>query len=463
MNSSSWPERMDAGDWHWQRATGELHGPGGIQRLEPKVMDLLCLLAQEPGRVWSREQLLAALWPGLVVGDDSLARTVSKLRQALEDDAKAPRWIETIAKRGYRWIGAPTAAVRAQPGAEKTTAERESANRSDLEGVPTQAQVSESDAARTPSATPVSEHQVGLPRRWTGRLAMGAAVMLTMGLLGLLWHSQTSLKRSSQTAPTTDTSRLLARADDYYFQFSRADNEAALELYQRVLGMDPEHPIALAGLANALTQRAIRWPTAPGPDAVEFTRLSDARRSGHLDREPALSQLRRARQLAESAVAHAPESAAAYKALGLVASAQGELVQGLQAHQRAVALDPQAWPAMINLADVLEQLERADEALPWFERAYAAMEMEYARNPAQVRHWQEALGVLIADRWHRRGKLSAAETWYRRVLTISPLHPDATRGLAAVLQQGGDADAAARLCAELQQRLGPEAACQLGP
>ena len=39
--------------------------PAGVQRLEPKVMDLLCLLASEPGRVWAREELMTVLWPGL--------------------------------------------------------------------------------------------------------------------------------------------------------------------------------------------------------------------------------------------------------------------------------------------------------------------------------------------------------------------------------------------------------------
>ncbi|KAF1717141.1 hypothetical protein CSC74_08140 [Pseudoxanthomonas yeongjuensis] len=65
-------------------------------------MDLLFVLAAHAGQVVTREQLMTRLWPGLVVGEDSLARTVSKLRQSLGDDAKAPRYIETIAKRGYR-------------------------------------------------------------------------------------------------------------------------------------------------------------------------------------------------------------------------------------------------------------------------------------------------------------------------------------------------------------------------
>lgn len=310
-------------------------------------------------------------------------------------------------------------------------------------------------AAAAPAPAPAH------PRTRTPRFAALAIGLVALAAALAWWTGAGGPPQADAGAvpAPVDAVQLLARADDFYFQFSRADNEAALELYQRVLGLDPDNPAAVAGLANALTQRAIRWPTPPGPGAVEYTRLGDALAAGHLAREPAASQLRRARQLAEAAVLRAPASAAAYKALGLVASAQGELEQGLAAHRRAVELDPAAWGAMINLADVLEQLGRDDEALPWFERAYAAMDADYARNPAQVQRWQEALGVLVAERLRARADLAGAERWYRRVLAIAPLHAGATRGLAAVLAQGGDADAAARLCAELAQRLGPAEAC----
>ncbi|WP_394003224.1 winged helix-turn-helix domain-containing protein [Luteimonas sp. WGS1318] len=430
MTSTTWPARVDAGPFSATPASGELSGPGGVQRLEPKVMDLLCLLASEPGRVWSRDDLMARLWPGVVVGEDSLARTVSKLRQALDDDAKAPRYIETIAKRGYRWIAAASAA----PHAAQTAAA--SADGPDVR-------------ITHASSSPARGVRYGV--------ALAGVVLLAAGV-GAYMMMRGAAPPTPPAAGTTTT--MLTRADQYYFQFSRADNEAALELYQRVLGLDPDSAAAMAGVANALAQRAIRWPTAPGPEAVEFTRLGDALAHGHMAREPARSQLQRARQLAETAVARAPDSAAAYKALGLVLSAQGEAEAGLAAHMRAVELDPDAWTAMINIADLLEQSGHAAEALPWFERAYDVMALTYDDNPVQVRHWHEALGVLLADRYRVQGDLPRAEAGYRRVLALSPLHVDATRGLAAVLAAGGDEAAATRMCLELELRLGPAAACK---
>lgn len=420
MNTHASGTDLRIGEWSVDSAAGELSGVSGAIRVEPKVMDLLLLLASQRGQVVTRERIMGALWPGLVVGEDSLARTVSKLRQALGDDARSPRYVETISKRGYRLLAEVGVAMSA-------------------DGMPTTA----------PTVAPVSAARNH--KKWLGVAALGMA-----GLIGLGW-----LFGRGQAPPVSSdgSDLLISRADDYYFQFFRADNEAAIELYQRVLGLHPDHAPALAGLANALTQRAIRWPESSGTGPTEFTRLGDALNNGHLDREPARAQLQRARQLAERAVVVAPDSAAAHKALGFVAGAQRRFDAALVSYRHAVALDPDAWGPLINIGDVLEISGRDDEALAYFEQAYAAMGRAYDRNPVQVRPWYAPMGVLIASRYRARGDLPTAEAWYRRVLTQSPLQPEATRGLADVLRTGGDTAAADRLCAELMQRAGAGAAC----
>lgn len=72
------------------------------KRIEPKLMAVLCQLADRSREVVLREELKATVWQGLVVGDDAVNRAVFSLRNALGDDAKAPKFIETIPKRGYR-------------------------------------------------------------------------------------------------------------------------------------------------------------------------------------------------------------------------------------------------------------------------------------------------------------------------------------------------------------------------
>lgn len=439
MKTTACAGELRVGAWRVDREACALHGPDGEQRVEPKVMDLLCLLAAHPGRVLSRETIMDALWPGLVVGDDALARTLSKLRQALGDDAKSPRYVETIAKRGYRLLAEVEVIV-----AGAVSDDRDASLPSDA-------------SSATRGAVPSRLRLWGWPS-----IAITVVVLLIVVVVVFVlpanFRNRTSDPRES-AARVEDTSHLLTRADDAYFQFSRADNEAAIELYQRVLGLRPDDPAALSGLANALTQRSLRWPEPAGDGPTEFTQLRDALANGHLARPQAKQQLQRAQLLAERAVALAPESSAAHKALGFVASARGDVDAALVAYQRAVALDPDAWGALINIGDVLEIIGRDAEALPYFERAHAAMARGYARNPAQIRPWHARLGVVIAERHHARGDRAAAEGWYRKVLAQSPLHPEATRGLAALLREGGDAAGADRLCAELVQRLGAAQGC----
>ncbi|MES9913699.1 MAG: winged helix-turn-helix domain-containing protein, partial [Candidatus Sedimenticola sp. 4PFRAG1] len=66
------------------------------------VMALLVYLAENAGKTVSREELFDALWPGVVVSDDTLTQAVIKLRKALGDSAKNARYIQTVPKRGYR-------------------------------------------------------------------------------------------------------------------------------------------------------------------------------------------------------------------------------------------------------------------------------------------------------------------------------------------------------------------------
>jgi DNA-binding winged helix-turn-helix (wHTH) protein/TolB-like protein/Tfp pilus assembly protein PilF len=95
---------IQIGDWRADPSSNELAGPGGALRIEPKVMQVLLILAGRPGGVVSREELLSQVWPGVVVGDEALTQAVIKLRRALNDNPRAPAYVETISKRGYRLI-----------------------------------------------------------------------------------------------------------------------------------------------------------------------------------------------------------------------------------------------------------------------------------------------------------------------------------------------------------------------
>lgn len=97
--------------------TGEVVGPGAREKLDPKVMGVLLLLAQNAGQVVSRDDLHEQLWPNAVVTDDALTRCIHELRRQLSragGDERYRAMIETLPKRGYRLIGAVSAAGEPQ-------------------------------------------------------------------------------------------------------------------------------------------------------------------------------------------------------------------------------------------------------------------------------------------------------------------------------------------------------------
>src|SRR5882762_11905252 len=97
-------ERLRVGNWTVEPALNQLSAAGETVKLEPKAMAALIYLANRPGQVVSREALLSAVWPGVVVGDDSLTQVVIKLRKALGDAPEDPVYIQTISKGGYRLV-----------------------------------------------------------------------------------------------------------------------------------------------------------------------------------------------------------------------------------------------------------------------------------------------------------------------------------------------------------------------
>ncbi|SFC48113.1 winged helix-turn-helix domain-containing protein [Pseudoalteromonas denitrificans] len=73
-----------------------------VIKLEPKVMAVLVMLAENDGQVISRKTLMDEVWHGLVVGDEVVTRTIFELRRAFSDSAKNPLYFATISKKGYR-------------------------------------------------------------------------------------------------------------------------------------------------------------------------------------------------------------------------------------------------------------------------------------------------------------------------------------------------------------------------
>ena len=92
--------------WRVNFDSGEVTKGGDTHRLQDQPLQILDELTQRPGEVVTREQLIARLWPtGVVEFDTGLNTAMRKLRISLGDDADTPRYIETIPRKGYRFIG----------------------------------------------------------------------------------------------------------------------------------------------------------------------------------------------------------------------------------------------------------------------------------------------------------------------------------------------------------------------
>ncbi len=85
--------------------TRELLAAGVPRTVEPQVFDLLCYLLKERDRVVSHDELIAEVWKRRVVSDAAISARISAARAAVDDDGKCQRWIKTIPRRGFRFIG----------------------------------------------------------------------------------------------------------------------------------------------------------------------------------------------------------------------------------------------------------------------------------------------------------------------------------------------------------------------
>jgi DNA-binding winged helix-turn-helix (wHTH) protein len=96
--------KLRIGEWVACTDTDTIRCNDAFHKLERRAMETLVVLGQRAGEVVKKDELIEAVWGRVAVSDHSVAMVISQLRRALKDDARAPRYIETITKRGYRLI-----------------------------------------------------------------------------------------------------------------------------------------------------------------------------------------------------------------------------------------------------------------------------------------------------------------------------------------------------------------------
>jgi DNA-binding winged helix-turn-helix (wHTH) protein/tetratricopeptide (TPR) repeat protein len=337
--------------WTLKAASGELLREGETQRLPQQPLKLLLELLEHPGEVVTRERMVEVLWPrGIVDFDNSLNAVVRKLRVALGDESDAPRYIETLPRIGYRFIG-----------------------RLDAPGAPPSAGLV---AARRPSALEVRS----LPIRRKAVVALGALV--AMGGIAWFFSRPEAAIVPATPAQTPEPRRTTsARAYELYLQgiFNRSrrdvDYAPAIELFEAALAEDPHFADAWAALSETYLGATIRQsvPTAQG--------------------------IQQSRKAALRAVELAPDSVSAQTALANVYATFDRDYARAETHfELARALDASHGRLWHHYGMLRVYQGRLDEALSFIARAreIEPMTLLYASNYGAVLYYQRNYDGAIA-------------------------------------------------------------------
>jgi DNA-binding winged helix-turn-helix (wHTH) protein/Flp pilus assembly protein TadD len=100
---------MHFGPFALDERTWSLARDGAAVDLSPRLVEILAFFAGRPGAIVTKDELLERFWPDVHVAENTLTRAIADIRKAIGDDASQPRFLQTVARRGYRFIGGPSA------------------------------------------------------------------------------------------------------------------------------------------------------------------------------------------------------------------------------------------------------------------------------------------------------------------------------------------------------------------
>jgi DNA-binding winged helix-turn-helix (wHTH) protein/Tfp pilus assembly protein PilF len=343
------------GDWTVSPSRNLLTRGEEQVRVEPRVMDVLVLLTEQADQVVSKEDLIARVWPDRHVTDDVLTVTIYALRKALGDEARRPRYVETVSRRGYRWIAPITAANGTKPSSAVAPA---------ADSIPL-------DAASQLPLKPTRTRTRGLA------LAIAAAAALVALCAAGLWWIAAPRKHHVAT-PEAHEAYLKGR----YFldQRSISSWQQALDQFKRAVTLDPRDPAAHAGLADAYSAM---WDFGVATrDEMRPQALKAAQEALTLDAQSAEGHeaLGRAQFLFDwdfdaaeasltQALARDPDYMPAHQAMAWVMSARGRYGPAVAAARRALQIDPVNTARYNELAWVLALSGDREGALREVDRA----------------------------------------------------------------------------------------------
>ncbi len=403
---------LEFGSFHVDTAQRLLFSGDRLVPVTPKAFETLKVLIEADGRIVEKEEFLQKVWPDTFVEEANLARNISMLRKALGESPEDQKYIQTIPKRGYRFVAPVTTRSEARAAVlveEHTRVEADF----DIE---------------TQAASASGTEFVRLRP-----LIAVAAVALMVGLGLVIW--QTGIFGARYRLPATRKhERIISRdAQDLYIaareheeRRDEANLSQAIAHYERSIALQPDFAAAYAGLARSWLERGI-W------GAVEF-RQSEAP----------------ARNAALKALELDPTSADAHAIVGHVAAFyDSDWQRAEREYRRAVDLDLNNVFAHRYLGATLEALGRFPESIDEAQRALALSPVSALLESAYARHL------------FRARKFDESIRHYQRAMELDPRDFGAYTRLAEVYEQMGRFDEAVALIQKALRQ--PDAALSKSP
>ena len=372
-------------------------------RVEPRVMDALVYLSERPGRVVSKDELVRFIWLGRSVTDDVLTVTICALRKALGDDARQPEYVETVPRRGYRWI-APVSLLETTGILWVPSVHRETSQ------------------PGTPSRVwPVSRFAV------LG-IVLGALVSAVVWVVvGVTKHRH---------VPPLEAHEAYIKGRFFLDQRSINGWRQALEQFERAGALDPLDPSAQAGLADtysAMSDFGVATRAEMRPRAFQA-----AQRAIELDRSSAegYEALGRAQFLfdwdfpaAEHSLKRAltlnPDYMPTHQAMAWLESAQGKHAAAVTSARRALQLDPVNTARYTELAWVWALAGNYNEALRQIDRALTLNPRSFETH--LMKGWTSELA----------GDSAAAFHAYYEGLRMAGASEESLTGIEAIYRRDG--------------------------
>ena len=441
---------------------------GSALSLTPRLFGALLLLVENAGALLDKDALMRALWPGLVVEDNSLSQVISGLRRALGDDSQDSRYIQTVPRRGFRFIAAVTELQDPVAPERSPTAVPESVLQVEPPHQPAQAHLAEPAIA----AGSHDAGRIGPDKRRLLRLAMATGV--AMGLGGVGWWASRQASRAGTAAHLSTLAvlpfkPLVFEARDELLEVGMADSLIArlstvpglvvrsIGSVRRYAGADQDslraaHDLDVAWIVDGSLQRrgdqvrvtARLLRAADG--AAAWGGSFDEKFTGVFDVQDVISE-RVARVLAPrlevfAGARHAlteiggTRNTDAYQ-LYLAASRHAQqmraegLRKSIELYHQALAIDPGYALAWVGLAETHRRMLFGADALPSevFGPAQAAVERALAAVPNLAEARAERAFKLYWFDFDWPG----AEREFRTSLAINPNVAAAHFGLASLL------------------------------